>query len=1065
MPGRSASLVAAAFFPLALAAQGLTTAAVQGRVVGEDGTPIPGATVRVLSEANGRRWEIVTRSDGAFLLEGVAVGSSRIEVRAVGFAAQVRPGIVLALGQRLVADFALQPTAVEMAPLTVTATRDPVLDPGRTGPAEVIDRAAIAGLPNLGRTFFGVTLLSPQVVSSVRTPAIGSGTGIAFDGQNRAYNSFQIDGGTHHDPYRGELPGGQSLPRPLSLEALEEIQVLAAPFDVRHGGFAGGLVNAVTRSGTNAVHGSLFAFLADAALVRQVGVETQGQVGDFTTWQYGGTLGGPIVRDRAHYFLSVDVQHRVVPDPGPLITDTAGGADLANIHVSYASAERFRVLLDTLYGLDPGTLGPVQGHVPAVDLFGKVTVQLATNSHLTGSYQSAFGNRRDFLLRSQNYYALSSLAQAAPSSARAARLNWTSLPGGRWSNELLVSYLRLRDQCRPTADYPEIRVNLLAPEGGFLNAGTLGGCPPSEQRQDALEVTDNATIGFGRHVVSLGAHGQMMWFRDDLVPASPGLWVFDGLDAFEAGTALRYQRTLPGPSWTGGVDFPAHQVALYAQDRWSPTRALTVTLGLRIDVPFLPDAGATNDSLKAALGVETGRLPSGNLLWSPRLGLNYDVGGDARTFLRGGVGLFSGPPPYRWLSNAYRDDGTQELFLNCGGVQVPEVFDPVNQPDTCGTTGPSPRLSVFDPDVKFPQNLKLALGVDHPLPGRLVGTLDVLYTRAVHQLYVTDANLAPPSGVSQGEANRPLYGTINPATGAAPELTRNRLTTAFQQVVRVSDRSGDHALSVTAQLRTRFGGAIEGSALYAWTRARDRMSIAHLQARAMLEGTVLDGTLEDRRLGTSLFEIPHRVQLLATMRLPHRASVTLSYAGASGRPFTYTVGGDANADGMGVNLRQDPVYVPRHPTLGGDISLVVPDSQGSGRFVPAPPSEYTRLGTFINMVPCLREQRGRILARNSCRNPWFGTLNARLTKTIPAVRGQSLEIAADVYNVLNLISPRWGLSRYDGLTFGTDLLILKGYDTANGRGIYEFRDPEPPRGQIDDLASRWQVEVSVRYVF
>jgi hypothetical protein len=1039
IPGRSVAFLAFAFLPRLLAAQGVTTAAVQGSVVGEDGSPIPGATIRVVNAANGRRWEIATRSDGGFLLEGVAVGSYHIEVRAVGFAAQTRPGLVLALGQRLVADFALQPAAVELAPVIVTGSRDPVLDPRRTGPAEVIDRATIASLPNLGRTFLGVTLLSPQIASSVRTPAIATASGITFDGQNRVYNSFQIDGGVHQDRYRGQLPGRESLPRPLSLEALEEVQLLPAPFDVRHGGFAGGLVNAVTRSGANTVHGSLFVFLADALLVRPGGVG--GQIEDFTAWQYGGTLGGPIVRDRVHYFVSVDAQHRVVPDPGPLITDTAGGADLANIGISYASAERFRILLDTLYGLDPGTLGPLQGRVPAVDVFGKVTVQLATNSHLEGSYHYARGNSQDFLLRTRNYYALSSRAEEQPSTSQASRLIWTSLLGGRWSNELIVSHLRLRDACRSRATYPEIRVFQVP--SGFLNAGTAGGCAPNALRQDVLEITDNATVGLGRHVVSLGAHGELLRFRDDLVSGSPGLWVFDDLDSLEAGRPRLYRRTLRGPAWDGGVDFQSRQVALYGQDRWSPTPTLTLTVGLRLDIPFLPDAVPTNDSLKAALGVDTGRLPSGNVLWSPRLGVNYDVGGNSRTFVRGGIGLFSGRPPYRWLSNAYRDDGTQELFLDCRGAQAPS-FAPLNQPASCVSTGPKPRLSLFDPGVRFPQNLKVALGLDHRLPGGLVGTLDVLFTRAVHQLYVTDANLAPPSGMSPGEGNRLLYGMINPTTGAA---TPTRLSTAFEPVVRVSNRSGDHALSLSAQLRTRLGGAVAGSALYAYTRARDRMSIAHIAARAMLEGTVLDGTLENRRLGTSLFEIPHRVQLTADVRLPYRMRLGLLYAGASGRPFTYVVFGDANADGMGVNLWQDPVYVPRDSS---DITLVNP-------------ADWPRLDSFIREVPCLRDQRGRLLARNSCRNPWFGTLNARVTKAFPTVGGQSLEVSADVYNVLNLVNPRWGLSRYHGLTFGTDLLVLRGYDTTGGRGIYEFQ--LPPRSQIDDLASRWQMEVSVRYVF
>lgn len=1035
------------------AAQGVTTAAVQGRVTAEGGSPIPGAAIHVVNEANGRRWEITTRSDGGFLLEDVAVGSYRIEVRAVGYAPEARVGIVLALGQRLAADFVLRPAAVELSPVTVTGISDPVLDPGRTGPAEVIPRSTLAALPNLGRGFLNLTLLSPQAVSSVRTPAIATGSGIAFDGQNRVYNSFQIDGGVYQNLYRGELPGREALPRPLSLDALEEIQVLVAPFDVRYGGFAGGLVNAVTRSGGNTVHGSVFSYLADARLARRG--EVGGALGDFTTWQYGATLGGPIARDRAHFFLSMDLQRAVVPDPGPLITDTAGGADLKLIGISYASAARFREILDTLYGLEAGSLGPVDGRVPARDVFGKVTVQLGRNSHLEGSYHYAHGNRQDFLVRTAKYYALSSLAQKEPSTSHSARLFWTSLLGGRWWNEALAGYTRERDECRPAATFPEIRVFFGKPNT-FLDAGTAGGCQPTALRQDALEITDNATLGLARHVVSVGAHGELLRFRDDLVNGSPGLWTFNGLDSLEAGQPRLYRRTLRGPAWNGGVDFRALDVALYGQDRWNPTPALTLTVGLRLEVPFLPDAVPTNDSLKAALGVDTGHLPSGNLLWSPRLGVNYDVRGEGRTFVRGGIGLFAGRPPYRWLSNAYRDDGTQELFLDCGRGEAPR-FDPVNQPATCATTGPQPRLSLFDPGVRFPQDLKVALGVDHRLSRGFVGTVDVLFTRAVHQLYVTDVNLAPPTGVSPGEGNRPLYGTIAAGNGQA---TRARLDTSLGPVVRLSDASGDRAWTVSAQVRTRGGRPVESGALYAYTRALDRMSLAHMDAQAMLSGTVLDGTLENRRLATSLFEIRHRVQLTAALRLPYGIRVGLLYAGASGRPFTYTVAGDANADGMGVNLRQDPVYVPRDRadiTIDGNG-----DTTGVGTVVQQD-AAYDSLDVFIRAVPCLRSQRGKILARNSCRNPWFGTLNARLTKVFRMVRGQSLEATVDVYDVLNLVNSRWGLSRYDGLTFGTDLLVLKGYDAANGRGIYEVSVPS--RGQLDDLASRWQMELSVRYVF
>jgi hypothetical protein len=1039
-------------------AQGVTTAAIQGRLTQPDGSPIAGATVHVVNLSNGRRWEVVTHSAGGYVIEDAGVGGPyRIEARALGFAPEARGGIVLTLGQRLVADFELQPAAIELAPREVTATADPILNAGRTGPGEIISRARIAELPNHGRDFLALTTLSPHTAISVSSGAAPTG-GITIAGQNRLYNSFQIDGGINHDVYRGRLPGRETLPRPISLEALDEIQILPAPFDVRHGAFAGGELNAVTRSGTNALSGSVFGYLADAFLVRR---SLAGDVvGDFRTWQYGGNIGGPIVRDRAQYFLSVEMRHEVVPDPGPLITDTAGGADLARIGISYASATRFQTLLRDTFGLAPGTLGPVNGQVRATDVFGKLTVQLSTNSHLELSHHYAHGDRWDFVGRTPTFYFLSSSDQRDPSTVNASRLIWTGLVGHRWSNELIVSRLRLDDTCRPSASYGNLRAMA---DRGTLVAGAQGNCPTQPLNsvvQDVLEVTENLTRGFGAHILTFGTHGEALRFRDDGLQNASGQWSFATLDALQARTATRYVRSLRSPTSTGALDVRARQLGVYVQDRWIPTRGVTLTLGVRLDVPILPDAIATNDALRDSLGIDTGRLPSGNVLWSPRLGVNYDLRGEGRTFLRGGIGLFSGRPPYQWLGNAYRDNGAQELFLECRGAQAPG-FDPVNQPVVCADgAGPVSRLSFFDPDMKFPQNLKLSLGADHRLPGGVIGSVDVLYTRAVHQLYLTDANLRLPVAFALGEANRPLYGTIS-GTATSYTVAPARLASSFGQVVRVSNRAGDHALSLSLQLRKQFGDRATASGFYSYTRARDRMSVVNPFARTNLENTPLNGTIESRPLRTSYFDIPHRVQLAATVRLPLSAWLSLMYAGASGTPYTHMVQGDVNADGIGdVPLLNDVMYVPRDRA---DISLDGNGIAAGVGTVAEQDSVYALIDALIRAEPCLRTQRGRILERNSCRNPWFGTVNARLTKVVPTRAGQSVELTADVYNVPNLLNSRWGQSRVTIPDPWVQTLRLGGYDASDGRGVYQyvFRGLE----RVQDLPSRWQVEVSVRYVF
>jgi hypothetical protein len=364
---------------------------------------------------------------------------------------------------------------------------------------------------------------------------------------------------------------------------------------------------------------------------------------------------------------------------------------------------------------------------------------------------------------------------------------------------------------------------------------------------------------------------------------------------------------------------------------------------------------------------------------------------------------------------------------------------------TCGSGAkPVPRIGFFDANLRFPQTLKLALGADRTLPTGVVGTLDVLYSLGVDQWYLTDANLGAPVGAAAGEGGRPLYGRID-STGTATPAWRNP---AFGEVIRVSNRSGDRALIVSAQLHKGLTDRAELSALYAYSRVSDLMSLVNFLTRPLLGNTPLDGTLDDRQLRRSFFEVPHRVTVTLTVRLPRHVWLSLLYTGASGTPFTYVIDGDANADGTVVSgfPRNDVVYVPRN---GSDITL-------------QNPADYGKLDGFINGEDCLRLNRGRLQPRNSCRNPWISVLNAQITESVFLGR-QSLDIGVDVFNVLNLLNRRWGQYRFTTLDPSVPLLKLAGYDTVNQRGVYALE--LPARDQVFDAASRWRAQLRLRYVF
>ncbi len=1037
----------------ALGSQGVTSAALQGSVVQSDGTPIEHGVVTVTLAESGARWRVVTDAAGRYFVENVQVGGPYlIETRAVGFRPAGQHGVRLGLGQRYRADFVLEPSVVELPEAMVSARVDPLLNSGRTGPAHFVSESELAVLPNLARDLNVGAALGPLAVLR----PLG---GMSIGGQNQGFNSLQVDGGVNADLYLGRTPGGASpsgalpevLPHAISVETVSEFQVLTAPFDVRLGNFAGGLLNAVTKSGTNGFHGSAFGFLQDGSLTAR---DAAGNRPDLASWQFGGTLSGPIVQNRVHFFVNADLQQRVVSDVGFLVAaDAVDSADLRKAGVSYADAQRFQQILKDSFSLDPGSLGPSDGHLPAQDLFAKITMQLGTSGHLELSHHYAHGDRRDFIDtgRANNIYALSSVAGRSLSTAHTSRLIWTTPVAGRAQNELIVSYERLLDTCRPNATFPLIQVRV---GSGILIAGPNSVCPTTAVNQNALEITENLTIGAGRHVVTIGSHGGLLHFHDPLVQVSAGRWTFGNLDSLSLGEARHYDIGLPDSVRPPGADFRVVALGVYAQDRWTPTSRLTLTGGLRLDAPFLPDAAETNTRLLASpLGIDTGKLPGGNISWSPRVGVNYDVSGDGTAFLRGGIGLFSGPPPYRWLGNGYRETG-DETVVFCDRPNLPRFVPDSGPPTRCPSPpGVSPRISFFDPGLKLPQNLKLALGVDRRFSSGVVATVDFLYTRAVHQISASDANLGVPTGAAAGEGGRPLYGRIRGT--ALANLTANPAwrDTSFgeQEIYRVSNSSGDHSFSLSAQVRKRFGETLALYAAYAYSRAQDRMSWVNFPARANFSNTPLDGTLDDRRLRPSFFETPQKVAVAATFDLPHRLQLSLFYQGASQLPYTYVIDGDANADGIGGagSLKNDIVYVPRN---AADITLAAAD--------------YARLDAFIEQQPCLREQRGRIMARNSCRNGWLGFLNARLTKAVPMAGGQRIEITADAFNVLNLISSRWG--RYLDITTGPSvtLLTLVGWDAVNSRGIYRLANNSlPGRGVADEVASRWQIQLGARYAF
>jgi hypothetical protein len=1083
---RVLSVVAIATMVLSgsLPAQGITTGAVRGRVTDSTGNAVVGAVLILTNTSTGTRYRGQSREDGLYAVENVSPGGPySLEARAIGYRPERREGFQVSLGQVVSLDFALTASAVELEPLTVMAAQDPLVSTARTGAAAYFSDSLLARMPVLSRSFTDLMNNVPTVV------------GASIAGQNNRYNNIQIDGGVNNDLFGlggTGTPGGQVGERPISLEAVKEFQVLIAPFDVRQGGFTGGLVNAVTRSGTNEFHGSAFLFAQNQSFGRSV-LKRGGLAPDtlktFHEYQYGASVGGPIIRDRLHFFATGDFKSRVNPFTQYLGGDDA--ADLAGFGITKGTADAVATWARATLGADPGTSGKVNNDQPDHDLFFKLNGQVTEGSQIELTWNSVKASSQS-LIRNATWtccrdgFELGNGGYSIRNTTNTLRMRYNAAFMGRYTNELLLGYSAIRDNRPPGMLTPLVFV-------GGDNAGTavsVGAERFSQGNkldQDIIEVSDNLTIGFRSHLITLGTHNEFFKFHNEFFNGSYGVWAFANVDSLLASHPYHYEIALPLRTGGPTSDFSVNQYGLYGQDVWTATPRLNVTFGVRLDAPRMKAPPQQNDTLAAVVFAHvngdtdfanTGSFSLANL-WSPRFGFNYDVNGDQSLLVRGGVGVFSGRPPYVWVSNAYANSGLTQALLSCGPTSVPTTSpnadtlvptfvptlgnivngSPTDQPTTCRNQGPlntsSLRSSIvyFDHNFRFPQTLRAALGADKRLPWGMVGTVDLLYTRTLNQFYLNDVNLRGIVGHTAAEGNRPLYGTISASGSASP----SRISSRYNDVIRQSNANGDYSYQASLQLNKRFSNGLEFNAGYTYSKTYDRMCMTSSISNSNLRFAVLQGTLDNRPLATSCFDVPQTIGLSATVNVPFGIEMTLGYTGQSGRPFTYTVNNDANADGLSGN---DPIYVPVN---SGDIDIR--QFNTTSRTYVASPASFDSLNNYINGVACLNNARGTLLARNTCRNPWQSFINLRLSKVFPTINGQAFEVNLDVFNLPNFISSSWGVIHSTTGFENMALLQQVGYSTTMGRGAYTIVKSTLGGTDAVQLSTRYRLLLSGKYTF
>ncbi len=1056
--------------PRAANAQGVWTGSIRGTVRSEAGTALDGAHVHVLDASTGRVQQArVAR--GHFLIHGVEIGGPYVvEARHIGYRPQRTPPLQLTLGEPLEIDFVLQHAAIPLDPVRVLgATASAASNTGPNGGATIRD-SLLSRLPTPNRNFLDFVPLSPHVSTKVGHQR----SGLSAAGANFRFNTYLLNGA--EERFVNSNVSTAHLGSSVPIDAVKEYQVLVMPYDVRYGDFAGALINTVTRSGTNELRGSTFAYWRNNQLARG-GTPASDSLA-YDRWQYGFSLGGPIVRDRVHFFVAPAIERLGSPAAGPFVGQAPGAAPV--MPVSDADVARFAEALRG-QGMRAGGGGAAKERNALHNLFARVDADLPRwRSRATAFVSDARAERTDFS-RADTFY-LSSARQTAASSLRLISLGLqTDVAGGAAHNQLLVSHSTDRAEQRPAARQPLVRV-LVPGTGGTLvplAAGAKESAHGPFRQSEALRVRDALTLPLGtRHVLVLGASVEWFRIRPGGIAGGYGVWTFSSLDSLEQGIAERYELRKDLGSATAVLR--GTQYAAFLGDEWRPADRLTLTLGLRADALHLGNRAPYNAAVDSIFGRRTDLPPKPRVHVSPRIGFAWRADASGRDVLRGGVGLFTGRPPLAWLHAALTRHGVGTGVLRCGplpsdnGPPPPFDADYRNPPTSCAAgNGPLTvtrgEVNLLDRNLRLAQALRGSLAWQRRLPWKVQATAELLVTRYASDFVFVNLNLQEPRGVDR--FGRVMYGSIG-AAGVADESAR---APQFAEVIDLRNTSRNYARQLSMRLERTLDRRFAASASYTRSQVRDVQSPSRVNQRGLVtwaDARATSGPHDDVERGISLNDLPHRIVVAMTYTAPWERWSTmfsLYYVGESGSPFTYLAygdrrRGDLNADGSNLN---DPIYVPRNAFNPDEIRFdgrseaagVDNSDEAQAARVLAQQVAFDR---FVESMPCLRRQRGRIVERNSCQNAWSNTTVASVRQTLP-IAGRQLEAELGVFNVLNLLHHSWGhyrvsspsLLQHVGQTSGT---------VETSQPIFRF-DPAQARRTELPRESAFQLQFALRYSF
>jgi hypothetical protein len=1011
----------------------VTTGALAGQAKAEtDGSVLPGVAISAVHTPTGISYTATTGADGRFTIPNVRVGGPyTITAKLDGFRDTTVTDLTVNLGATTEVTVRM-PLAAVSESIEVVGTADDILNSSHTGSATAVSLAQIESLPTVRRSLQDFARTNPYVSIA---PDDASSTVMSIAGKNNRYNTIQIDGAVDNDLFglaASGTPGGQSDTQPIALDAIEQIQVVVSPYDVRQGGFTGGGLNAVTRSGSNEFHGSAYGSKRNESYVGDGPFNKP--IAKFKEDQYGFRVGGPVLHDKLFFFLTGERNRKSTP------TGVSADGTTGTVFFNPAEAAEFKSFTQATYGYDPGSLGDISGETPSDLAFLRFDWNASQNHQLTLRHNYVDSSSDVIANRSRSTFRFPTAIYAIADKTNSTIAQLNSVFGSSF-NEGRIGYQTIRDVREVPVVFPSVEIGGTGARNGELNAGTERFSGANSLDQDILEITDNFTMLRGPHSITVGTHNEFFKFDNLFLSDFYGYYYFPTLADYEAGTASQYSISFAnGSNPRAATSFKAQQYGLYAGDDWRVNDRFTLTFGLRADASQFPDRPSHNQLVQDAIGYDTASTPSENAVLSPRIGFNWDPLGDGKQQVRGGVGVFAGRTPYVWISNAFANTGVESTSLtfnnSIANGGIPFIADPNNQPHNLGAAG-ALSVDLVDPSFKFPRVFRGTLGYDRELFWGVRGTAEVIYTKTQEDVFYKSVNRVQ-NGTSALDG-RPTY------TARSPQLRDAYLLT--------NTSKGDQ-LTESIQLSRPYKNGLTLFAAYTHMEANSAFDATSSRAVSNFQFAPSKGDIYKDENGTSLFEVKHRINVAASYTFstgPVDHTLALYYNVQSGSPYSLLVGGDPNRDGFSTN---DLLYVPRSAD-----EIIIKDY--AGNVIP-----YSVFASYLHAAG-VSGTAGRILDRNESVSPWAHLLDFHYALGVP-IKVVRTEVTFDILNLLNLFDSKAGVVRY--VAFGTSTPVnYRGTDAATGKAIYQeaFRNALQQGSQFStaDVRSRWQAKLGLRFTF